>query len=158
MPCPSALLRLLAFIILFAEAHPRHPRCPDFQGPGSLGQYLAREDHFSSFEPPFSHLQDERDGHHLRFLWSCYLALLRYPPQSRKGPEDTPLCCVFLCLRHLKRHKAVDAKRPLAELNSMGYDDDEEMCMKAPSTVPGFREAFSKWELKLNLNDSPLWK
>ena len=34
----------------------------------------------------------------------------------------------------------MDAKRPLAELNSLGYDDDEEMCMKALSTVPGFRD------------------
>ena len=48
-------------------------------------------------------------------------------PQFRKCPEDTPLCCVFLSLRHLKQHIAVDAKRQFAELNSMGYDDDEEM-------------------------------
>ena len=105
---------------------PRHPRRPDFQGPQSLGQHLPREGHFTSFEPQFSHLQDEHDGNHLRFLWSCYLAPTPCPPSS-ESVLRTHLCRVFLSLRHLKRHTAVDAKRQFAELNSMGYDDDEEM-------------------------------
>lgn len=50
----------------------------------------------------------------------------------------------------------MDAKQQFAEPNSMGYDDDEEMrcARKLQARCPGFGEAFSKWELKLNLNDS----
>lgn len=57
-----------------------------------------REGHFTSFEPQFSHLQDEHDGNHLRFLGSCCLAPTPYPPPNPESALRTHLSVVYSCL------------------------------------------------------------